>query len=92
MNIRRRQYRLSRNALSAGWPFAGLLLARRSRQNWRPGERHVHGFSEADLLQRRHFAGQRIGLRILDVEGHGTFLEIVDPYTSSRIYEAKGAG
>src|SRR5215472_3402129 len=29
-------YRLSRNALSAGWPFAGLPLARRYRQNWTP--------------------------------------------------------
>src|SRR5215813_4583129 len=29
-------YRLSRNSLLAGWPFAGLPLARRSRQNWTP--------------------------------------------------------
>src|SRR6202048_4112663 len=29
-------YRLSRNALSAGRPFAGWPLARRSRQNWTP--------------------------------------------------------
>src|SRR5260370_31764539 len=29
-------YRLSRNALSAGWPLVGWPLARRSRQNWTP--------------------------------------------------------
>src|SRR5258708_7577290 len=29
-------YRLSRNALSAGRPWCGLPLARRSRQNWTP--------------------------------------------------------
>jgi hypothetical protein len=35
------------------------------------GECRVHRFGEADFFQRRDLAGQRVGLWVLDVEGHG---------------------
>jgi hypothetical protein len=32
-------------------------------------ECRVHCFGKADFFQRRHLAGERVGLRLLDMEG-----------------------